>query len=438
MVKPMIRASLLLLIALAVVVNAANASSIGTALPETSAARIFDEWLTLADHPTREATASFIQRYRWSIDIDQEMRALTQDGGYEVVAIEESKPQVVVARLKSRIDGSQLLGKIVVDGASHILFLGLYDNSAMAAYEAYSLAADANRVIVNAVRKNVEEKYVLRDVGLRISKALASKVNAGAYDRYGEGELLAEAVNRDLQEVSHDPHLTVNFYLVPPVDVVALPTSDPQKSSIGLAKHNCGFIRVEHIEPNIGYVRLDNFSSPDSCGETASAAMRFVGDSDALIFDLRENGGGVPGMVAYLETYLFDKSTHLNDIHFRKNDEVHQFWTLPYVPGKRMPIAPVFVLTSKNTFSAAEEFAYTLQALKRATIVGETSAGGAHPYDTTSINRHFTVDIPFARSINPITGKDWEGTGVLPDHVVKAEDALTEALSLARASAKKQ
>ena len=435
----MMRAILLGLInAVVLAVATVRANEVQT--PSTSAGRVFNEWLAIANHPDREAMASFIRKYQWSMELDQEMGALTQDGGYDLVAVEQSKPDVFVARVRSRTDGAQLLAKIVVSGTPSIkmLFLGLYDDPGGTPYQPYSLDATSNRAVVSAVLKSVSDMYVDREVGERLSNMLATKLKAGAYDKFSEGELLAQAVNDDLHQVSHDLHLNVLFYLVPQPSIASPTPLDPQQVRLGLAKHNCGFVRAEHIEPNIGYLKFDSFALPDVCGDTASAAMRFVADSAVIIFDLRDNGGGVPAMVAYLESYLFDKATHLNDVYFRQNDETHQFWTLPYVPGKRVASVPVYVLTSKNTFSAAEEFAYTLQALKRATIVGETTAGGAHPYDTVQINSHFTVEVPFARSVNPMTKKDWEGAGVVPDEKVPASDALERAVSLARKSLKTQ
>jgi hypothetical protein len=404
-------------------------------LPPTRAGQVFGEWLFVANHLSRESMAAFIHKYQWAINIDQEMM-IEPDRGYEIVSIELNKPDTLVMRVKSHADGSPLMAKIVVTGTSgtKIVFLGLYDNPENLPFQPVQLDAKSNRNIVGAIGQAVAEKYFDRDAGDRMAKSLAGKVNAGKYDDYREGELLSEAVNDELHGISHDLHLNANFYLVPQPSSAPRVPVDPEQVRKGLARHNCGFVRAEHIDPNIGYLRFDNFSLPDACGETASAAMRFVADSEAIIFDLRQNGGGVPAMVTYLESYLFDKSTHLNDIYFRKDDEIHQFWTLPYVPGKRMATAPVFVLTSKNTFSAAEEFAYTLQALKRATVVGETTAGGAHPYDVADVNSHFNVEVPFARSINPVTKTDWEGTGVVPDVETTADDALNRAIALAKQS----
>ncbi len=153
---------------------------------------------------------------------------------------------------------------------------------------------------------------------------------------------------------------------------------------------------------------------------------------DAIIFDLRENGGGDPKMVAMISSYLFDKPTHLNDLYNRKEDFTTQYWTLPYVPGNTLADKLAFVLTSKSTFSGAEEFTYNLKNMKRATVVGETTGGGANPAEGHWIDDHFMIGVPFARAVNPISKKNWEGTGVEPDVSVKASEALEKAEELAK------
>jgi C-terminal processing protease CtpA/Prc len=156
------------------------------------------------------------------------------------------------------------------------------------------------------------------------------------------------------------------------------------------------------------------------------AAMNFLANTDALIIDLRRNGGGDPAMVALISSYLFDaQPVHLNDLYFRPDDSTRQWWTLPYVPGKRYGAKKeVYVLTSKRTFSAAEEFTYNLKCLKRAKIVGETTGGGAHPGGGRRINEHFAIWVPSGRAINPITKTNWEGTGVTPDVDVPQDQSL--------------
>lgn len=161
-------------------------------------------------------------------------------------------------------------------------------------------------------------------------------------------------------------------------------------------------------------------------------------NSDALIVDLRQNGGGDPAMVQLISSDLFDEPTHLNSLYFRAEDSLEEFWTLDEVVGQRMADNPVFVLTSSSTFSAAEEFTYNLKCLGRATIVGETTGGGAHPGGVTPLHESLSVFIPAGRAINPITGTNWEGTGVIPDVPVEANAALDKALELAGQAAQER
>jgi len=169
--------------------------------------------------------------------------------------------------------------------------------------------------------------------------------------------------------------------------------------------------------------------------EPMSTTMSKLAAAKALIIDLRENGGGSPEGVAYMASYLFgDKAVHLNNVYNRQADRTQTSYTSPDLPGRRFgPQKPVYVLTSGFTFSAAEEFAYDLQALGRATIVGEVTGGGAHPVEMHRVSDHWSIFLPTSRSINPITKTNWEGTGVQPGVEVPADQALSKALELAAA-----
>src|SRR6202043_391552 len=188
----------------------------------------------------------------------------------------------------------------------------------------------------------------------------------------------------------------------------------------------------EILPNNIWYIKFDGFMDASFCGPTVVAAMGFVAHTDAIIFDLRQNGGGQPAMVTLIASYLFDKPTHLIDIYNRKEDSTTQNWTSSYLPGPRLAKIPVFVLTSKGTFSGAEEFAFDLKNQKRATIVGETTGGGAHPVSGHPVGDYFMVAVPFAKSLDPVTKTNWEGTGVEPDIKVATDDALATAARLAQ------
>jgi C-terminal processing protease CtpA/Prc len=183
----------------------------------------------------------------------------------------------------------------------------------------------------------------------------------------------------------------------------------------------------------VGYVKFDMFAPPSMCAAAASAAMNAVAGARALVVDLRENGGGDPAMVAYVSSYLFDRRTHLNDLWTRRTNATRGVLDPRQRPGPRLGGSkPVYVLTSASTFSGAEEFAYNLKSLKRATLVGETTGGGAHPVSGHRIAGRFMLGVPFARAVNPVTRTNWEGAGVAPDVKVPADQALDTALRLLR------
>lgn len=199
-----------------------------------------------------------------------------------------------------------------------------------------------------------------------------------------------------------------------------------------LAADNFGVRKVEVLSANIGYIDLRSFAPLAFSRPSIAAAMALIAHTDALIIDLRNNGGGDPHTVAFMSSYLFDKPTHLNNMYWRHNKRTDEFWTSKDIPGERFGgTKKVYVLTSKDTFSGAEEFSYNLKQLRRATIIGETTGGGAHPGRVHRIHPHLSVFIPSGRAINPVSKTNWEGTGVVPDVRVKAADALRTAERLA-------
>jgi C-terminal processing protease CtpA/Prc len=160
--------------------------------------------------------------------------------------------------------------------------------------------------------------------------------------------------------------------------------------------------------------------------------MTFLRRTDALIIDLRDNGEGDPGMVSMAVSYLVAPGTQINTFHRRDNPVDEQMWTTPYVPGGRWSTdKPVYVLTSKDTASGAEEFAYDLQQLKRGTVVGEITWGGANPGDFFPVDQHFAIFVPTGAAVNPISKTNWEGVGVKPDVSVDRAAALETARRMA-------
>ena len=298
-----------------------------------------------------------------------------------------------------------------------------------------TLTADQRAEVIDGVLKKLNNYYIFPDKAHEMEKAVHARQENKEYDSITNANTLAATLTKHLQEVSHDKHLRVIYRREPlPKAPEARSPEERQRMHAMMSKNNFGFEKVERLEGNIGYLDLRGFMEAEAAGETAAAAMGFLANTDALIIDLRKNGGGSPGMVALLCSYLFDgPPKHLNSLHWRRpgGEEIQQWWTLPYVPGKKYVGKDVFVLTSKRTFSAAEEFTYNLQTQKRAIIVGETTGGGAHPGGPQPINDHFAVWVPSGRAVNPITKTNWEGTGVKPDIEVPADQALKTALQAA-------
>lgn len=276
--------------------------------------------------------------------------------------------------------------------------------------------------------------YVFPEVAAELDQSLCDHLRAGRYAA-AEGSALAELLTEDLQAVSRDKHLRVRHSdeVIPPHrdDLYEDPQWLAAYAETGRLE-NFGFARVERLPGNIGYIDLRAFYDAQLAAETGVAAMNLLAHTSALIIDLRRNTGGDPAMVALLTTYLFEgEPVHLNSLYSRTEDRLQQFWTLPYVPGRRYGDKPVYVLCSSRTFSAAEEFTYNLRTRGRATVVGERTRGGAHPGSLYRLSDHFEAFIPNGRAINPISNTNWEGVGVEPDVATPQEQAFTVAYAAA-------
>jgi len=291
--------------------------------------------------------------------------------------------------------------------------------------------AAARTAVIDGSLKRLHDSYVFPDVAKKMEQAIRDRISKKEYDQITSAKAFAEALTKHLQEVSHDKHLRVRYSHEPiPVRQNRQePTAEErERFRQGNMWGNFGFERVERLEGNVGYLSLRGFNDPNGAEETIAAAMNFLGNTEALIIDLRRNGGGSPEMVALISSYLFgEKPVHLNSLYWREGNRTDDFWTKEKVLGKRFADKDVYVLTSNRTFSAAEEFSYNLKNLKRATIVGEVTGGGANPGGVYRITEHFGVFVPTGRAINPISKTNWEGTGVKPDVEVPADHALKTA-----------
>jgi hypothetical protein len=292
-------------------------------------------------------------------------------------------------------------------------------------------AAQRQRVIDGAIA-NLTKYYIYPDVAQKMANALLAHEKSGDDDAATDGEVFADLLTRQMEDVSHDRYVMMVYSTVTePENPPAPSLEDVSRYRKEMEENNCTFEKVKILSHNIGYLKFNEFPDASTCGTTVAAAMASLNQADAIIFDLRDNPGGYANMVALIATYLFDHPTHLNDFYNRSEDSTEQSWTDPPVPGNRLADKPAFVLTSVSTFSAAEGFSYDLKMLKRATLVGETTSGRGHMGMGHRIDDHFTIRVPGIRVVNPISKTNWEGTGVEPDVKVNAADALKTAEKLA-------
>jgi retinol-binding protein 3 len=307
-----------------------------------------------------------------------------------------------------------------------LVVLGLTTTSCLAAQDrAPALNAERRAAILDEITSVLTRTYVFPDVAAKMSADLRARASRGEFDAETDAQSFAEVLTERLQGVSRDKHLRVRVgSLGPPRGPASRPLTAGRL-----------FGRAERMDGDVAYVEILSFGfPPHAVREETQKVMSAAADAKALIVDLRANGGGSPHTVALVTSYLFGETpVHLNSLYFRPADITDDFYTDPSVPGRKFgPDKPVYVLTSGRTFSGAEEFAYNLQTRKRATIVGETTGGGAHPGEGVSLPHGLHMFVPTGRAINPVTKTNWEGVGVKPDVAVDANAAREIAHRLAR------
>jgi len=292
------------------------------------------------------------------------------------------------------------------------------------------------KAVVDAVADVLAKQYVFPETAKKMGDLIRKNLKARKYAALDDPRAFAAKLTEDLRSVSRDRHLGVRYA---PERILEMRTPDEAKRKAAEAREkriarleNHGFKEAKILSGNVGYLKFNYFSAAQEAFPVAVGAMAFLANCDALIIDLRENGGGSPEMIQLLSSYFFSgEPRHLNSFYYRLNERTEQYWTQPYVPGTKLSDTDLYVLTSSYTFSGAEEFTYNLKNMKRATIVGETTGGGAHPVKMEILNDHFVIGVPFARAVNPISKTNWEGTGIEPDVKVPAPQAQAKSHLLA-------
>ncbi len=312
-------------------------------------------------------------------------------------------------------------------------FIAMLTINACAQNASFQQAKPMNKAqknaVINSLLQQLNDGYIFPEVARTAEAKIREFQKKGAYSKITDQNELAKTLTDQLREIVKDKHLSVRYN----PNMPAGPrdeTADKERED-GFMRHmrrmNLGFPKLDILEGNVGYLKIDGFGPVDKVGETVTGAMMYLANTEALIIDLRENHGGDPELVQYVASYFFgDTPVHINDLYYRKGNRTTEYWTIP-VKGSKYVGKPLYVLTSSQTFSGGEELAYDFQTQKRATLVGETTGGGANPGDDADLGNGFFAFIPNGRAINPITKTNWEGTGVKPDVAISAGEALKKA-----------
>lgn len=297
---------------------------------------------------------------------------------------------------------------------------------AVAAPPAPTMTPADRAEVLATLASHLQANYIFPEVAQKLVTTLSTRAAGGRYDAATSAPALAQLLSKDLRDAADDKHFLVRYdpHFKPEEATDAPPTAEQVASDRAeMRQMGWGIEKLERLPGNVGYLELRGFGPADLVAPAYDQAMALLAGTEALIIDLRRNGGGQPSAVAYFMSHFFavGDERHLNDIYTRKTNSTQQYWTAPV--GSERYAKPVYVLTSARTFSGGEDCAYDFQTQQRATLVGETTGGGSNPVDVFGMGHGLVVAIPVARAINPITHGNWEHVGVKPDLAVPAAQA---------------
>lgn len=310
-----------------------------------------------------------------------------------------------------------------------LFFLFLVSTNIVLA-QSTGITADFRNQTISGVLQLLKDKYAYPEITAKMEEAIQTRQKRGEYDAIKDGNQFAEKLTADLRAVFDDKHLKLS-YSEKPFSAQSSKAGAPTAAEIEEARRkqtreNFGVQKVEILKGNVGLIQLNYFAPLDWSSETLSAAMNYVANTDALIIDVRRNGGSMDiNAIPFFCSYLFDKPVQVGDIYSRETKETRQLWTYAQVPGRKYLDKPVYILTSNKTASGAEGFVQHLKRLKRATIIGETTRGATMPGMSHRVNEHFSIWISTGRSANGSAQN--ENKGVQPDIEATADKALNAA-----------
>ena len=304
--------------------------------------------------------------------------------------------------------------------------------------QAQDLSDEQKQETVNNIAQLLKDNYVFPEVGERCGLHIKSLLQEGYFNKVSDKKEFTELLTKELRSISKDKHMRV----LPDRRATGVQGTfnrfyDRYKYIKRNAENNYGFRKIEILDGGIACIDLRGFADSPEAFDVAVLAMKLIKNSNAVIFDLRKNGGGSPEMIKFILSYFFEKPTLINTIYWRDRDTTEEYWTNEKVDGTKLSDVPVFVLTSNRTFSGGEEFTFDIQTQKRGVIIGEVTGGGANPGAMFPAGNGINISIPTGTAINPVTNSNWEGVGVKPDIITSADDALDKALELAETEAEK-
>ena len=340
--------------------------------------------------------------------------------------------------LKIKRHYSSTIAHMIMKKNVWILLIFILNLSALA-QQAPNISASEKDEVIEKVTKLLNKNYVFPNKAREMGAYLQKQNKNKTYQDINNYRSFAEALARDLQKANRDLHMGLQYdpqqiEMIRQWEASSKQSPEMQQEQLRMAvRENFGFVKVERLPGNIGYIDFRQFFPvSEEARQTVASAMGFIANTDAVILDMRHNGGGHPEMVQLVISYFFkEKPIHYNSLYDRPNNTTKDYYTLSKIEGRRMPDVDLYVLTSGYTFSAAEELTYNLQTQKRATIVGEITGGGAHPTNPFVINDYLILNVPVARAINAVTKTNWEGTGIMPDVPAEAKSAFLQARYLA-------
>lgn len=292
------------------------------------------------------------------------------------------------------------------------------------------LSLELRKEVIEKTIEIIRSHYVFPEKGEQIAKVLQEREKNGKYDGLQTVSAFSQTLRKDLHEISQDGHLGV-FYWPDKAERlrnISEEEADPEEWYRHYQGRNHGLVEARYLTGNVGYLDIRIFAPLSKAKQPAISMMRYISNCDALIVDLRENLGGDPYLVQLIESYFFEGQPKLLLTFFKRTSESYeQIYTIPALPGKRLSTIPLYILTSRTTFSGGEDFSYTLKNHGRAVIVGENTRGGAHSIDERFVCDNFVMHIPSGYPIHPETNSNWEAVGVEPDIPVSRENALSVA-----------